>query len=71
MVNLYSCDVKTNNFILLFAVKKSPEPLGTLACCFVVSNLFYLIITGCVVVFPAPFMRTMYWPFGMSARLNM
>ena len=68
MVNLYSCDVKTNNFILLFAVKKSPEPLGTLACCFVVSAL-YLMIIGLVVVAPA-FMRTMYWPFGMSARLN-
>ena len=32
--------------------------------------LFYVIITGCVVVIPAPFMRMMYWPFGMSARLN-
>ena len=30
----------------------------------------YFTITGCVVVIPVPFMRMMYWPFGISARLN-
>jgi len=46
------------------AIKKSPAFRGTLeASC-------YFTITGCVVVMPIPFMRMMYWPFGMSARLN-
>lgn len=65
MVNLYSRPLFSNGFWK----KKSPEPISGLSLVALWLEL-YLMIIGRVVVAPA-FMRTMYWPFGMSARLNM